>query len=154
MTGVARLLHHDGRESENRECNRSRKAEVHERNREPARDPDSAQSAAERIEQQGDEQRHEEEENHVTHRSRHDPHQHEQQREPDQLNPRGISIRVEAGAPGMRPIVPRPGVGTRYPSGSGAASKTEASHSIRASSGSSRSAHARGRCHDRRTVAG
>ena len=97
--GVARLLHHHGCESENRECDDSREQHVHDSDREPARDPHASQSADERVEEQGDEQRHEEEEDHVTNRSRHDPQEHEQQRQPHELHPaRDRDPRRSAGA--------------------------------------------------------
>ena len=62
VTRVARLLHDDGRQSENCECERCCKRQVHDRDREPARDPHPTQSANNGIEEEGDEQRHEEEE--------------------------------------------------------------------------------------------
>ena len=87
VAGVARLLHHDRGESEDRECEDGSERQVHDRDREPARDPHSSEPPHQRVEQEGDEERHEEEEDHVTHRSRHHPDQQKQERQPDELHP-------------------------------------------------------------------
>jgi hypothetical protein len=81
------LLDDDRRENENRECNHSGEREIHDRNGEPAWDPDPSEPSHERIEQQGDEQRHEEEEDRVTHRSRHHPCEQKHERQTHELDP-------------------------------------------------------------------
>jgi murein DD-endopeptidase MepM/ murein hydrolase activator NlpD len=83
------LLDHDSCESEDRQCNSSGERQIHDRNRKPARNPDPSQATDERVEEQGDEQRHEEQEDRVTYRSRHHPDEQQQQRKPYELYPPG-----------------------------------------------------------------
>jgi hypothetical protein len=87
MTVVARLLDHDGCESDDRDCHRSGERQIHDRDCQAARDPHPSKSPNERIQKQRDEQRDEEEEHHVTHRAGHDPREYEQERQPDELQP-------------------------------------------------------------------
>src|SRR5438477_338518 len=84
---AARLLHDHRGESEDRECDDRCEREIDERNRRSAWDPDPAERADERIEEQCDEQCHEEQEEHVTHGSRHRPHEQEQQWQQHELRP-------------------------------------------------------------------
>jgi hypothetical protein len=84
---MAGLLHDDGRESEDEECNDSCEGEIHDRDGDTAWEPDSPQPPHERIEEQGDEQRHEEEENRVTNRSRDRPREQQQERQTHELHP-------------------------------------------------------------------
>lgn len=112
MARVARLLHHDGREPENGECDDSGEHHVHDRNREPARDPDPSETAHERVEEQRDEQRDEKDEDRVTHGSGHHPEEHEQEREAYELHPArdldprrgGASLHAIDGIAGVRRI--------------------------------------------------
>jgi hypothetical protein len=85
--GAARLLHDHRGESEDRQCDDCCKGEIDERYRRSAREPGPTQCADERVEQQGDEQRHEEEKQHVTHRSGHRPREQEKQWQQHELRP-------------------------------------------------------------------
>jgi hypothetical protein len=80
-------LHHDGRQSDDRNCHRSGERQVHDRDREAARNPDPPESPDEWVQKQRDQQRHEEDEHDVTHGTGHDPGKDEQERQSDQLHP-------------------------------------------------------------------
>jgi hypothetical protein len=83
----ARLLHHHRGEGEDRQCDDCCEGEIDEGHRPSARDPGPTESADQWIEEQGDEQRYEEEEENVTHRSGHRPHQQQEDRQQYELRP-------------------------------------------------------------------
>jgi hypothetical protein len=105
MTVVARLLDHDSCESDDRDCHRSGERQIHDRDCQAARDPHPPKPPDERIQKQRDQQRHEEEEDHVTYGAGHDPRKDQQERQPDELHPArnldargGRSGRLDGGA--------------------------------------------------------
>jgi hypothetical protein len=82
-----RLTDDDGGEGDQDDDQRSGEGDVHEGNREPAAHPEHRQGPDDRIEQQSDQRRDEEDEDRVTGRAREEPAKREQERQADELNP-------------------------------------------------------------------
>ena len=87
VRGRLRLTDDDGRERDDGNHDRRRKRQVHERDREAAADADLPEPAHERVEQKRDQRADDEENDDVSRRLRDDPHQDEQERQADQLDP-------------------------------------------------------------------
>ena len=95
----AGLVHHDGRESEDCECEDRSKRQIDERDREAARDPRLPQPTHDRVEEEGDERSHEEEKHHVTQRPRHHPDEQQHERQAYELHPaRDLDPGLRGGA--------------------------------------------------------
>ena len=76
-----------GRDRSDDEDQRRQEAQVHDRDRDAARQPHPLERADDRVEEKRDEPGDHEEEHDVTRRRRDEPRQHEQQRQPDKLDP-------------------------------------------------------------------
>src|SRR5437016_2120848 len=83
----SRLLHDDGRDRQDRERHGSGESEVHDRAREAPRNPDPAQAADDRVQQERDQSGDHEEEDRVTDDARYRPHEEEQERQSYELDP-------------------------------------------------------------------
>ena len=93
-----RLPDDGGGDRKDDEPQRHREAQVHERDREAARQAQLLEPANERIEQQSHEGRNHKEEHHVSSSTRHHPREDEQQWEPHQLEPaRDLDPRAHRG---------------------------------------------------------
>ena len=81
------MIDADGRQRDDREGGGGREAEIDDRHREPARYPDPTERSHHRVQQQGDQPGHDEEENGKGERVRQSPAKQQQQRQADELNP-------------------------------------------------------------------
>src|SRR5581483_11994572 len=82
-----RLAGDRGHDAEDHERQRRREAQVHEGDRQAAREPHHLQRPDDRIQEQREERRHEEEEDDVSRGRREHPEEQQQQRQPDELDP-------------------------------------------------------------------